>query len=119
MSSLWPRLGSRLFRPCNMQDYQKGDVRLSIGEHSYTLRLTLGALCEISERLGVSGPIELAEELRFVSADKRSAHKARLLLECLLRPRVSCAVDIPSLAASADPKVFMPVLARLFEKNFT
>ena len=102
-----------------MNSFQTGDERLIIGDHSYTLRLTLGALCEISERLGVDGPIELAETLRLFSADKRSAHKARAMLECLLRPNMSCALDIPSLVASADPKQFMPVLARLFERNFT
>jgi len=102
-----------------MNNFQTGDERLSIGDHSYTLRLTLGALCEISERLGAVGPTELAEELRQFPADKRSAYKARTMLECLLRPHKSCALDIPSLAASADPKIFMPVLARLFERNFT
>ena len=42
--------------------YQKGDVAVKIEGRNYRLRLTLGALAEIEARLGVKGPLELAQK---------------------------------------------------------
>lgn len=106
-----------------MSGFRKGDVSIFIGGNAYVLRLTLGALAEIDQRLAVRGPVELAEKLRDLSANDESADIAFTLLECLLRPAISPpfglgVADIPSLARQANPQEFMPVTSALFEQNF-
>lgn len=106
-----------------MGGFRKGDVSISIGGKAYVLRLTLGALAEIDQRLAVRGPVELAEKLKNLSANDESAETAFTLLECLLRPAISppCGLgvaDIPSLVRQANPQEFMPIISALFEKNF-
>lgn len=106
-----------------MSAYRKGDVSIQIEGVAYILRLTLGALAEIDHRLGVKGPLELAEKLKGFSADQQSAEDALILLECLLRPAFPSlsragAVNIPALVKCADPNMFMPKIASLFEMNF-
>ena len=103
-----------------MPGFRKGDVAVDIGGIPYFLRLTLGALAEIDQRLGVKGPLELAAKLKNFSADEQSAQDALTLLECLLRPPcASRAADIPAAALKADPKMFLPAIATLFESSFT
>ena len=106
-----------------MMDYCRGDVLFGIGDTTYVLRLTLGALAEIDQRLGVNGPLELAEKLRRFSVDKASVNHAFVLLECLLRPAfpspcMSGAVDISAIARKAKPAEFMRAITQVFELNF-
>ncbi len=103
--------------------YCHGDVLLGIGDTTYVLRLTLGALAEIDQRLGVNGPLELAEKLRRFSVDKASVNHAFVLLECLLRPAfpspcMSGAADISTIARKAKPSEFMHAITQVFELNF-
>ena len=42
--------------PSQHQTYQPGDICVTIGDKPYRTRLTLGALSELSERLGARGP---------------------------------------------------------------
>ena len=62
-----------------MQDnqFRPGDVETPFG----TLRLTLGALAEITERLEAENPQALASEIRAITPAK-----SRILLRALLRP---------------------------------
>ncbi len=102
-----------------MPRYQDGDVSIKIDSTPYLLRLTLGALAEIDQRLGVKGPLELAAKLKGFSADKQSAQDALTLLECLLRPASSPAMDIPAAALKARAENYLPAIAALFERAFT
>lgn len=106
-----------------MPKFQRTDMFAMISGTAYILRLTLGALAEIDARLGVRGPLELAEKLKVLCDDEQSLNDAYHLLECVLRPAfVMCAdtgfTNISALAQQADPKVFMPIITRLFEANF-
>lgn len=106
-----------------MTSFRKGDVYVEIKGRRYILRLTLGALAEIDERLGVKGPLELAKKLKGFSADEGRVETALHLLECLLRPAFPApvsvgGVDIPALVKAADFKSFMPAITHLFEMSF-
>ena len=105
-----------------MSGFRKGDSTVVIKGETYVLRLSLGALAEMDHRLGVSGPLELAEKLKTLSANMESAETAFTLLECLLRPAISppCglgAADIFTLARTAKPREFMPIISELFLQN--
>lgn len=101
-----------------MGRFQRGDAGISIDGKPYALRLTMGALAEMDARLDVSGPLELAEKLKSFSVDSKHNVHAFVLLECLLRPALpSGAVDIQALALRADPQVFMPLIAQVFEES--
>jgi len=99
--------------------YQKGDVAVKIEGRNYRLRLTLGSLAEIETRLGVKGPLALAEKIRSFGAKNRSNSEALTLLECLL-----CAQDrdgttsVPTMVMRAKPMDYMPAIATLFEETF-
>ena len=58
-------------------DYRPGDVQTPYGP----LRLTVGALAELSERLDAPSPKHLAERLR-----RLTPNTSRTLLTALLRP---------------------------------
>ncbi|MBL4871002.1 MAG: hypothetical protein JKX72_08615 [Robiginitomaculum sp.] len=66
-----------------MVGFRKGDIPIVIAGNPYALRLSMGALAEIDHRLVVSGPLELAEKLKNLSANALSADTAFVLLECL------------------------------------
>lgn len=99
--------------------YQKGDVAVKIEGRNYRLRLTLGSLAEIEARLGVKGPLALAEKIRSFGTKNRSNADALTLLECLM-----CAADhsggtsVPYMVRSAKPTDYMPAIASLFEETF-
>lgn len=51
--------------PCHKSmNFHPGDVFVSVNERIYHLRLTLGALAEMSERLPAEGPSQLAAIMR-------------------------------------------------------
>jgi Phage tail tube protein, GTA-gp10 len=99
--------------------YQKGDVAVKIEGRNYRLRLTLGSLAEIEARLGVKGPLALAEKIRSFAAKNRSDDEAMTFLECLM-----CAADhsgeisVPPMVRKAKPMDYMPAIATLFEEAF-
>ncbi len=100
--------------------FQKGDVAFKIEGRTYRLRLTMGRLAEIENRLGVRGPLELAEKIRGFANSGHSSADGLALLECVL-----CVEDhagttrIPAMIRRARPCDYMPALAQLFEETFT
>ncbi len=105
---------------CAQNGFQKGDVPLKIEGRTYRLRLTLGSLAEIEARLGVKGPIALAEKIRSFGAKNRNNQEAMTLLECLLRaPDHTGEVRVPHIVKCAKPMDYMPAIATLFEETFS
>jgi len=99
--------------------FRKSDIFVEIDGHIYTLRLSLGALAEIDARLCVNGPLELAEKFKQLSAGEDSASDACILLECLLRSSLPPHVtNIPAIAKKAEPDVYLPRIAEVFEISF-
>jgi len=99
--------------------FQKGDVAVKIEGRHYRLRLTLGSLAEIEARLGVKGPLALAEKIRSFGAKNRSSVEALTLLECLLcAPDHRGDISVPSMVENAKPMDYMPAIAALFEETF-
>lgn len=97
--------------------FQKGDQQIVINGISYGLRLTMGALVEITSRLSVSGPQELSGRLRHLTPVD-----GRVLLVCVMRPCLPSKVNIIRLAANfsgGDIAAAMPVICRLFEEAFS
>ena len=97
--------------------FQRGDQQIVINGISYGLRLTLGALAEITSRLSVSGPQELSGRLR-----RLTPADGRVLLACVMRPCLPSKVHIIRLAAhfsNGDIAAAMPVICRLFEEAFS
>ncbi|PHS40232.1 MAG: hypothetical protein COA91_04445 [Robiginitomaculum sp.] len=100
--------------------FQKGDVAFQIEGRTYRLRLTLGSLAHMESRLGVRGPLELAQKIRNFANCKHNPSEVLALLECML-----CAEDhtgttrIPAMIKRAKPGEYMPALARLFEETFS
>lgn len=99
--------------------FQKGDVAVKIEGRHYRLRLTLGSLAEIEARLGVKGPLELANKIRGFGQKSQCHAEAMTLLECLM-----CATDhrgavrVPNMVMRAKPMDYMPAIATLFEQTF-
>ena len=96
--------------------YQKGDQSVSLGTSSVTLRLTMGALAEITSRLGASGPQSLSGQLRHLNPAQ-----GRELLACLMRPCSPLPESADRSAASfTDGEIAraMPAICRLFEEAF-
>ena len=101
--------------------FQKGDQRVFLGEKSFRLRLTIGSLAEINSRLGCSGPRELSDQLRTLTAAQ-----ARVLLACVMRPCLpvdsSGGQDADMSAAlfsKADIAAAMAAICALFEEAFS
>ena len=100
-------------------DFQRGDIHITLAGQSYGLRLTMGALAEISSRLSVRGPQDLSLRLRNLSpAD------GRVLLACVMRP---CLSPLAGSAALAEPAAnfsrqdivrALPAICQLFEQAF-
>ena len=96
--------------------FQRGDQRLTIKDQTYGLRLTMGALAEITSRLSASGPQELSLRLRSMSVAE-----GRVLLACVMRPCLPLGADVTGLAASfsdEDIAQAMPQMCKLFEEAF-
>ena len=97
--------------------FQRGDQRLTIKDQTYGLRLTMGALAEITSRLSANGPQELSLRLRSMSVAE-----GRVLLACVMRPCLPLGADVTGLAASfsdEDIAQAMPIICRLFEDSFS
>ena len=97
--------------------FQNGDQSIVMDGTVYSLRLTMGALAEITSRLSVSGPQELSLRLRSLSAAD-----GRLLLACMMRPCLPSKVKVSRLAdrfSDSDIAAAMPVICRLFEEAFS
>lgn len=101
-------------------EFQRGDVPITLSGQDYILRLTMGALAEISSRLSVRGPQDLSLRLRNLSpAD------GRVLLACVMRPCLSPLADGHAGAALAvhftaqDVARAMPSVCQLFEEAFS
>lgn len=89
--------------------FQKGDQVIFIQSQRFTLRLTLGALAEISERLDVNGPDALLRKLAVLDA-----LKVRLILNCLMHPRLEGDV----LMSDDDIAKALPKICEVFEYAF-
>ena len=97
--------------------YQCGDQLVTLQKTTYGLRLTMGALAEITSRLSAKGPQELSLRLRSLNAVG-----GRVLLACVMRPCLPLGIDVTRLAASFsedDIARVMPVICRLFEEAFS
>ena len=97
--------------------FQRGDQRVTLQDKTYGLRLTMGALAELTSRLSANGPRELSLRLRSINAAD-----GRVLLACVMRPCFPLGADVTGLAASFsedDIARVMPVICRLFEEAFS
>jgi len=97
--------------------FQTGDQSIVMSGISYQLRLTMGALAEITSRLSASGPQELSLRLRSLTAAD-----GRVLLACMMRPCLPSRVNVSRLAAQfsdSDIAAAMPIICRLFEEGFS
>ena len=98
-------------------EFQSGDQSIVMDGTVYSLRLTMGALAEMSSRLSASGPQELSLRLRSLSTAD-----GRVLLACMMRPCLPSKVNVIRLAAEftdSDIAAAMPILCRLFEEGFS
>ena len=99
--------------------YQIGSETIFIADLTYDLRLTMGALAEISNRFQASGPIELAARLRRINLSD-----ARELLACLMRPslpRHAPRLGADRLAAqitTEELQITLPKMCRIIEVAF-
>ena len=97
--------------------FQRGDQRLTLQDKTYGLRLTMGALAEITSHLSASGPQELSLRLRSIDVVE-----GRVLLACVMRPCLPLGAEVTGLAASfsdEDIAQAMPIICRLFEDSFS
>lgn len=93
--------------------YQKGDVRVVINGRCHTLRLTIGALADISIRLSAPSPQALSKCLRSLSSAQ-----ARVLLDCLSLPPLIGAGGSAAFVSDEDIKALLPDICRVFEQAF-
>ena len=94
-----------------MSGYQRGDARLEVGARELTFRLTLGALADICDRLGVDDAPALAARLRRPTPADIDA-----VALALLRPVHGASA--PGLARLVEPSRAAPLIGRLFEEAF-
>ena len=92
--------------------YQLGDQPIMIGDDRYYLRLTLGALAEISEFLPANGPKALARQMKSLTLDK-----VMIVLLALLRPIYGH--NSPALNQTDIKPNHVKVIAKLFETSFS
>ncbi len=90
--------------------FQKGDVFVTLAGQDVCLRLTLGALAEMSERLSITG-IEAFNSI-FHALD---FNKTRIILDCVMRPTHA---NFPVLS-EADVLQTLPKICELFEHAFS
>ena len=89
-----------------------GDQMITIEADPYFLRLTLGALAEISESLSAAGPKALAQQMNALSMDK-----VLIVLTALLRPIYGA--DYPPLQQSDIKAEHVKAVAQIFEQSFS
>ena len=95
-----------------IEGFQPGDQHVFIGQNTYTLRLTLGALAEVSQQLGASGPVELSRAMKRLTP-KRTC----LVLAALLRPVHGH--DLPHLTLQMLSAEMISKMAKIFESAFS
>lgn len=91
------------------QTFQPGDVDVTIGDKPYRARLTLGALAELSERLGAGGPKALSHVLKTAKPEHMD-----IAMRAVLRPvhgEIESALAVSALASAQ-------CFAQLFERAF-
>lgn len=100
--------------------FQVGDGHVVINNCRYGLRLTVGALAEISTRLSLFGPDTLMQGLRSLQAEE-----GRVLLESLMRPCLPPDGANPVGSGSpvarlteADIAKALPAICEVFEHAF-
>lgn len=91
--------------------FQPADQHVQIGHKPYTLRLTLGALAEISHVLDAKGAKALSAEMKALTPKA-----ARLILIALLRPCHSAAM--PHVMPSDLNRDRLKAMAMVFEDSF-
>jgi len=92
--------------------FQPGDVRVEIEGKPYRLRLTLGALAEISDRLFAPSPRALSGVLRALTSEQ-----TRVLLSCLSCPPLEADGSAVTIA-DTELKQLLPDICRVFETAF-
>lgn len=97
-----------------LRSFQPGDVRVQIKGEPFTLRLTLGALAQISGRLSASSPGAFSSILRTLSPEQ-----ARVLLSCLSCPPLMQADGSAGIVSDADIQRLLPDICRVFENAFS
>ena len=90
--------------------YQKGDGRIVLGGQVFGLRLTMGALAEISQKLTILGPADLADCLRNMSQEH-----CQILLSSLTRAYGQAA---PRELGEADMAAALPEIAAYLRRRF-
>lgn len=98
-----------------MMSYQKGDGRIVLGGQVFGLRLTMGALAEISDKLSISGPAGLASCLR-----KMNPTYCKILLSSMITAGGQVAPNELSQCEFSKPEMAaaLPEVCRLFEEAF-
>ena len=91
--------------------WQAGDKRLTVGRREVTLRLTVGALSELCERLNVTTAEALASVLKAATPPQWTN-----LTQALLRPVHGDGAQALALAIPAARVA--PLVAELFEEAF-
>ena len=94
--------------------FQPGDVRVTISGKPYILRLTLGALFEISEQLSAPSPQALSSCLRSLTTAQ-----AQVLLSCLCRPPLPTDDGSAGKVSEDEMNRLLPDICRVFERAFT
>jgi hypothetical protein len=94
--------------------FQKGDRHITIGEQPYLLRLTMGALADISQQLSARSPYALSQRVQALTLAE-----ARVLLTCLLRPAPFGALTVTVAALpAAEIQRLLPDICAVFEESF-
>lgn len=92
--------------------FQLGDYRVIIKAEVYYLRLTIGALAEISEHLPAASPKALALQMKTLSIDK-----VVIILTALLRPIYGS--HCPQIRQDDVEADHLKVIAQIFERSFS
>lgn len=92
---------------------QPGDIAVQIGGKPYVLRLTLGALAIISERLSAPSPQDLSSLLRNLTPAQ-----ARVLLSCLSCPPLPKTDGSAGTVPELEVQRLLPDICRVFETAF-
>jgi hypothetical protein len=91
--------------------FQPADQHVQINERLYTLRLTLGALAEISQLLKAAGPRGLSAQMKALTPEASC-----VMLRALLRPCHSR--DMPYIRKGDLTAELLRAMALIFEHSF-
>lgn len=99
-------------RPSQRQTYQPGDVGVTIGGKPHYARLTLGALAELSERLGARGPQALSRVLKMADPEHMD-----IAMRAVLRPVHGEIEGKLAVSALDRARCFAQLFERAFERD--